>query len=331
MYDFHKIKGNEYSNCFSHPLFQRGSEHLIKDIKRKVCTTEGDNSVPEPHKKAKSKDMLSTINELSKRLIQLEDKGRDYEDLLRNYRDISEKNQRLEQMLMYFSQAMNNGNMSNGSNGVPMPFRDGPQIRPDGAPHLSPRMYKASPSPGPSIHNLFGDPMYPLGRFPNNRVFTMGRSQMRPGDRPMIEAPGKSPVEESKDPANTQRRHLGSMDPYAAEFVTGGGISPKLPEFRMAQQMFSPGVSPVVALASSPFNPLVDTPTDREPNYLKKIELSPLRAWPPVPEKRPSQPAPGEDQIGDKSTACNEVLNKSPAPSTAGTTVKGSTKATKKE
>jgi len=345
MYDFHKLKGTEYANCFSHPSFQRGARNLISEMKRKVCAPEPESAHHnhEGKKKVKQGDLISTITELSQRLIQLETRNKDYDDLLRNYREVSEKNQRLEHMLLTFTQTINNSGM--GNNGTPIYNRDTPRNQIDAPPpQLSPSMYRDGPSAGPSMHGLFNDILYPFGRFPGGRMPTISRNSVRPGERPMIEAPqanAKSPYEESKEHVQYQQNGFrrvnksprSGMDQEEIDIIgrPQPGMSPKLSDRYAQMPMYSPGLSPPrMGLSPTPYNPS-ELQGDRVPSYLNKIELSPLRQMPqpsPLnmtpPIQHPNTPTRhvmpsniqerkipridtplGEEQI-DKSTACND-------------------------
>lgn len=102
MYEFRKVKNKRYSNCYSHPLFQRGMPHLIKDIKRKLPFQEAQSV----QKDGKTRELLQTLGELTKKLTTLESKESEYENLLQTYCGLMEKNQQLQQMIIYLSQSI---------------------------------------------------------------------------------------------------------------------------------------------------------------------------------------------------------------------------------
>ena len=58
------------------------------------------------HKNAKTKELLRTFSELSKKLTFMEAKQSEYENLLQKYCGLMEKNQQLQQMIIYFSQSI---------------------------------------------------------------------------------------------------------------------------------------------------------------------------------------------------------------------------------
>eukprot|EP00826_Nyctotherus_ovalis_P049722 TRINITY_DN6028_c0_g1_i2.p1 TRINITY_DN6028_c0_g1~~TRINITY_DN6028_c0_g1_i2.p1 ORF type:complete len:293 (-),score=64.66 TRINITY_DN6028_c0_g1_i2:58-936(-) len=102
MYEFRKVKNKRYSNCYSHPLFQRGMSHLIKDIKRKLPFQEAQSA----QKDRKTRELLQTLGGLTNKLTALESKENEYENLLQTYCGLMEKNQQLQQMIIYFSQSI---------------------------------------------------------------------------------------------------------------------------------------------------------------------------------------------------------------------------------
>jgi hypothetical protein len=249
MYDFHKIKSKECNNCFSHPLFRRGSKHLIKEIKRKVGNIE-EQTKTETQKNNNSVDLLSTIQELNKRLAKLEAREKSYEDLLKDYKEMKEKNMQLESHIKYFTQTMSDNcmqliNTSQSKNGTS-----------SNNPFGSNSLYNNSPLNGYFGYYLPNKPLSPVGLNP-------------PDDFMIIEAPSKSLIEEVKeDVGMTYKRNM-QQRPYEGDTPI---ISPKI-----IRSQPSPGISP--AILAFPFNPAVDDNTEREPSYLKEMELSPLRYW----------------------------------------------------
>ncbi len=320
MYDFHKVKGEEYSNCFSHSEFHRGAKNLIKDIKRKLCANEEKPPVkPQPEqKKSHPKDMSETINDLNQRLMELEERDRDYERLVADYRDMTQKNQRLEQMVMYFSQvlAMNSANQYKDRQQQP-PQSQTPTPAVEGVPtQISPKLFNGMSMP--PLDRFLGNMVPPFARYQGgrSRPVNIGSGAMPHAETPMIEAAAgdgtrRTPREEQKEAITEDTIHgqdqrkngrKASQQEYdeneaaaaiMAKMAAAGylgserqaNVSPKLPDTMLAnlqgmgKQMYSPGISPSPLGLTSPFNPAADMPSDREPNYLRNIELSPAHPW----------------------------------------------------
>lgn len=85
LYGFYKTGGKNGNKCFSHKLFKRGQKEAIKEIKRNVSINEGSLKNEEVKETAKDPTkeeiMLSTLQELNKRLIKLESKEKDYDEV----------------------------------------------------------------------------------------------------------------------------------------------------------------------------------------------------------------------------------------------------------
>jgi len=251
MYGFHKTKSKESNNCFSHELFRRGDRHLIKEIKRKVANTEEQTKI-ETQKNNKSVDLLATIQKLNERLVKLETREKNYEDLLKDYKEMKERNMQLENHIKYFTQIMT-----------------------DNAMHL---INTSQSKSGSSPNNLFG------GNSPYNSSSLSGYFGYYLPNKPlspvglnasdnlmMMEALSKTLIEEVKE--DVGMRYKGSVQKSSMPYE--GDVSIISPKAIRAQP--SPGINPVVL--TSPFNPTVDGNTEREPNYLREMELSPLRHW----------------------------------------------------
>jgi len=241
MYDFHKTKGD---NCFSHSLFHRGMKHIIKNIKRKTGSTEEEAQA----KRNSTEQLLSTLNELNKRLEKLEAKEEDYEKLLRDYKEIKDRNKQLEQMLMYFSQSLAATNRNYFKETIPVDTID-----PNGN-FNSQNLY-----PSPPIRNLLGDNVYQLGKFNTARLPSMGRVE---NHFKMIEAPDKYTEEERIVFSKKSSELEGDIE------LLPQTSSPNLPD------AFSIEVTPV-ELSLSPLNPPLEVQEECEPRYLSEIELSP--------------------------------------------------------
>eukprot|EP00826_Nyctotherus_ovalis_P030929 TRINITY_DN2469_c0_g1_i6.p1 TRINITY_DN2469_c0_g1~~TRINITY_DN2469_c0_g1_i6.p1 ORF type:complete len:347 (+),score=109.93 TRINITY_DN2469_c0_g1_i6:170-1210(+) len=242
MYGFHKMKGD---NCFSHSLFCRGMKHLIKNIKRKTGSTE-EGQV----KKDATDKLLSTLNELNERLIKLESKEDDYEKLMKDYKEIKDRNKQLEQMLLCFSQSLSANARNHFADSI-----DG--IEANG--NFNGQNLYASPS----IRNLLGDNAYQFGRISTSKLQTMGKFD---GQCKMIAGPDKY-MEEEKAGLPVKRPAQLEGDVELAPLST----SPKLAD---GSPIVLGGVTPVEL---SPLNPPSEEQMDCEPNYLKEIELSPPR------------------------------------------------------
>lgn len=243
MYGFHKMKGD---NCFSHSLFCRGMKHLIKSIKRKTGGTEEGQG-----KKRASDELLSTLNELNERLVKLESKEDDYEKLVKDYKEIKERNKQLEQMLLCFSQSLSANARNHFADSI-----DG--IEANG--NFNGQNLYASPS----IRSLLGDNAYQLGCIAASKLQTVGRADQHK----MIEGPDKY-MEEEK--AGAPLKRPAELD--ADIELAGQSGSPKLVD---GSPIILGNVTPVEL---SPLNPPSEEQVDCEPNYLREIELSPPRHY----------------------------------------------------
>ena len=188
MYDFHKIKGAKYNNCFSHPMFKRGMKDSIKNIKRKITLKE------ERNKPKSNEELFATLNELTKKLASREEKEKEYESLLRTYKELAERNQQLEQVIIQFSQFVAK------EAGISLqPIEDNVEFW---------NLY-----PGASIYNLLGDnfafDQFSYGKYP---IIVKNNNQHKMVEGPYIEEP-KSEIldEDNSDEMNGSEPDLSSI------------------------------------------------------------------------------------------------------------------------
>lgn len=75
MYDFHKVKQDNNTTCFAHPLFRRGAKHLISSLKRKISAQKEAGS----EEKEEAGELQETMEKLQERLTRLEKQDRNRE------------------------------------------------------------------------------------------------------------------------------------------------------------------------------------------------------------------------------------------------------------
>ena len=136
MYDFHKVREGSWDNAFKHPLFLKGREDLLRDIKRK--TTESHSNIIPTNVLSKNDcdDLLQKLYALQRKQYQMELHIQSLEDrnneileynktLFRELCYYKEREQKIERMLMVFASYIQNlgGHRKEGDNDVQDLFR----------------------------------------------------------------------------------------------------------------------------------------------------------------------------------------------------------------
>ena len=119
MYDFHKVREGTWDNAFKHPLFIRGREDLLKEIKRK--TSEGHSNIVTTNVLSKNDcdDLLQKLYALQRKqhlmelqIQSLEDKNTEIleynKTLFRELCYYKDREQKIERMLMIFASYIQN-------------------------------------------------------------------------------------------------------------------------------------------------------------------------------------------------------------------------------
>ena len=124
MYDFHKVREGTWDNAFKHPLFQRGRQELLKDIRRKTSENhaggQSQSIVPANLlSRGDCDDLLQKLYSLQRKQHQMELQIQSLEDrngeileynktLFRELCYYKDREQKIERMLMIFASYIQN-------------------------------------------------------------------------------------------------------------------------------------------------------------------------------------------------------------------------------
>jgi heat shock transcription factor 1 len=119
IYDFHKVREGTWDNAFKHPMFLRGREDLLKEIKRKTSENHSNITPSCLLTKGDCDEMLLKLHGLQRKQHQMEVQIKGLEDrneeimeynktLFRELCYYKDREQRIEQLLMVFASYIQN-------------------------------------------------------------------------------------------------------------------------------------------------------------------------------------------------------------------------------
>lgn len=119
MYDFHKVREGSWDNAFKHPLFLKGREDLLKEIKRKTSESHSNITSACLLSKGDCDEMLQKLYALQRKQHQMELQIQSLEDrngeileynktLFKELCYYKEREQKIERMLMVFASYIQN-------------------------------------------------------------------------------------------------------------------------------------------------------------------------------------------------------------------------------
>lgn len=119
MYDFHKVREGRWDNAFKHPLFVRGREDLLKEIKRKTSESHSGLVTTNVLSRTDCDDLLQKLYGLQRKqhlmelqIQSLEDRNNEIleynKTLFRELCYYKDREQKIERMLMLFASYIQN-------------------------------------------------------------------------------------------------------------------------------------------------------------------------------------------------------------------------------